>query len=69
MIINREDWIDVKKQLPPVNTIVKVLLANGCEAFDFVNEPVAIETPFQHYIVSKWRYATREELNNLLNRR
>lgn len=60
-------WVSVKEKLPPVNCIVRVKIVNAYEAFDFVNEPLDLETPFQHYIVSKWRYATRDELNNLLN--
>lgn len=60
-------WINIKDELPPVNTIVVVDVIDGYEAFDFVNEPLDNETPFQHYIVDRWRYASREELNNLLN--
>lgn len=62
------DWVNVKEKLPPINTIVRVKVANAYEAFDFVNEPLDLETPFQHYIVKEWRYATRDELNDLLKK-
>lgn len=61
-----EEWIDVTKALPPANVIVKVLLTNNTEALDFVNLPLDKETPFQHYIVAKWRMATRDELNEFM---
>lgn len=56
------EWKETVKELPPVNTLVKVLLTNGTEAIDFVNEPLDRETPFQHFLVSEWRLLTREEL-------
>ena len=42
--VMKNEWIDVNKELPPVNVIVKVLLTNGTEALDFVNEPVSAAT-------------------------
>lgn len=60
--IMKNEWIDVNKELPPINVLVKVLLTNGVEKLDFVNEPIDKDMPFQHYIVSKWRMATRDEL-------
>ena len=62
------EWKKVEEELPPVNVLVKVHLTNGVEAIDFVNEPVDKETPFQHYLVSKWRFFTREELCNLVHK-
>ena len=56
------DWISIRKELPPVDVPVKVLLTNGIEAIDYVNSPFNKENPFQHYLVSKWRPATEEEL-------
>ena len=56
-------WTDVKEALPPCNILVAVRLTNGCTSLDFVNEPLNIKAPFQHYLVSQWRYATTEELN------
>lgn len=66
--VMKNEWIDVNKELPPVNVIVKVLLTNGTEALDFVNEPIDKEMPFQHYIVSNWRMATRDELNKFMQK-
>lgn len=63
---NPNSWISVKDALPPINVIVKVLLTNGTSALDFVNLPIDEETPFQHYCVAKWRYATRDELNEFM---
>lgn len=62
------EWKETAKELPPVNTLVRVLLTNGTEAIDFVNEPVDKETPFQHYLVSKWRLLTREELIEIVQK-
>lgn len=61
-----ESWNDADKILPPCNVIVRVKITNGYEDFDFVNEPVDRSAPFQHFLVEKWRYATREELNMIL---
>lgn len=57
------DWKKVTEELPPVGTLVRVLLTNGVEAVDFVNESIDREAPFQHYLVSKWRLLTRKEVN------
>ena len=62
------EWTETAKKLPPVNVLVKVHLTNEIEAIDFVNEPIDRETPFQHYLVSKWRFLTREELCNLVHK-
>ena len=62
------DWISVDHQLPECNVIVKVKLTNGIEALDFVNDPIDPETPFQHYCVSEWRKATRDELNEFMRK-
>lgn len=62
------EWKRVEEELPPVNTLVRVLLTNGTEAIDFVNEPLDRETPFQHFLVSKWRLLTREELITIVQR-
>lgn len=56
------EWFDPRVKLPSVNIIVRVETTDGPETFDFVNEPLDKETPFQHYLVKRWRYATREEL-------
>lgn len=64
----QNEWIDINNELPPVNVLVKVLLTNGTEALDFVNEPFDKDVPFQHYLVSKWRMATRDELNELIQK-
>ena len=61
-------WIDAKKELPPCNVLVRVMLTNGQVAFDFVNEPLNKETPFQHYIVTNWRMPTTEELNSFMRK-
>ena len=61
-----DKWTSVKDKLPPVNMIVRVQLTNGTFGFDFVNEPVDPECPFQHYIVDRWRECTREELIDIL---
>ena len=62
------EWIDINTELPPFNTLVKVLLTNGCESFDFVNEPLNSGMPFQHYIVTNWRMPTTQELNGFMRR-
>ncbi len=62
------EWKETAKELPPVNTLVRVLLTNGTEAIDFVNELVDKETPFQHFLVSKWRLLTREELIEIVQK-
>ena len=62
------EWKEPAKELPPFNTLVKVHLINGTEAIDFVNEPLDQEVPFQHYLVSKWRFFTREELCDLVHK-
>lgn len=62
------EWKETAKELPPVNILVRVLLTNGTEAIDFVNEPVDKETSFQHYLVSKWRLLTREELIEIVRK-
>ncbi len=62
------EWKETVKKLPPVNTLVRVLLTNGTEAIDFVNEPLDRETPFQHFLVSKWRLLTREELITIVQK-
>lgn len=62
------NWINVSQQLPECNVLVKVKLTNGTEALDFVNEPIDMETPFQHYCVSEWRKATREELIDFIKK-
>ena len=56
------DWISIQNELPPVGVPVKVLLTNGIETIDYVNEPVDKVVPFQHYLVSKWRPAFEEEI-------
>ena len=66
-MLNTEYWNDIKSIIPPCNMIVKVRLTNGCEKFDFINEPIDKDMPFQHYLVKEWRYATRDELNDLLH--
>lgn len=60
------EWKEAAKELPPINTLVRVHLINGVETVDFVNEPIDKEAPFQHYLISKWRYLTREELNKIV---
>ena len=62
------EWKETAKELPPVNTLVRVLLTNGTKAIDFVNEPIDKETHFQHYLVSKWRLLTREELIEIVRK-
>lgn len=62
------EWKETAKELPPVNTLVRVLLTNGTEAIDFVNELVDKETPFQHFLASKWRLLTREELIEIVQK-
>jgi len=66
--ISAQDWIDVKEKLPPCNVLVKVILTNGIESFDFVNEPINTDIPFQHYRVSNWRMATTDELNKFIRK-
>lgn len=61
-------WIDVNKQLPPCNILVKVMLTNGVEALDFVNEPLNEQNPFQHYLVTNWKIPTTEELNEFMKK-
>ena len=56
------EWVSIHEKLPPCYTPVKVKLTNGLEAIDYVNEPINKDTPFQHYLVSKWRELTEEEL-------
>ena len=63
-----EIWKNANETLPPVNMLVKVKVANGYEAFDFVNEPIDATCPFQHYIVTAWRVATRKELNDFMRK-
>lgn len=60
------DWISVRQQLPPFDVLVKVRLLSGVELVDFVNRPFDKECPFQHFIVSDWRYMCSGELNELL---
>lgn len=62
------EWIKTTEQLPPVNTLVKVLLDNQTQNLDFVNEPIDPECPFQHYIVEAWRMPTRDELNDFIRK-
>lgn len=70
LILNKgvNGWVDAREALPPFNVMVKVKLTNGCEAIDFVNEPLDEDTPFQHYLVSHWRMATREELREFVQK-
>lgn len=68
-MVNENCWNDVKRSIPPCNVLVKVLLTNDCEEFDFVNEPIDKTMPFQHYHVKAWRTPTRDELNELLHRK
>ena len=60
-------WIEVTNYLPPANVLVKVILTNGIEAIDFVDIPINKECPFKHYLVSKWRMLTPDELNMLVH--
>lgn len=64
--VKEKEWVVAFDRLPPVNMLVKVLLINGVEKVDFVNEPINEKCPFQHYLVTKWRKLTRDELNDIL---
>ena len=59
------EWKSIKDELPLPYTLVKVKLTNGIIKTDFINEPLDNVTPFQHYIVSEWRYLTIEELREI----
>lgn len=59
-------WFYTKKELPPPNTLVRVLLTNGCAAIDYVNLPIDNNMPFQHYSVEQWRFLKEEELKEIV---
>ena len=61
-------WINVNEKLPPCNILVKVILTNGVETLDFVNEPLDEQNPFQHYLVTNWKLPTTDELNEFIKK-
>lgn len=55
-------WFRPKENLPSPGIKVKVLTCDDVEAIDYVNLPINLECPFQHYLVKRWRYLTSQEI-------
>ena len=61
------NWHSVDMELPSPHTLVLCHVVNAdVVCLDFVNTPFDEAAPFQHYIVDMWRYARREELNDMI---
>ena len=58
-------WFRPEENLPSLDVKVKVLTCDDVETIDYVNLPINMECPFQHYLVKKWRFLTSQEIKEL----
>ena len=63
-----EEWIDINNDLPKAYELVKVRTTDDTYEVDYINLPLNIWAPFQHYNVSKWRYLTEDEVKEIFNK-